>query len=152
MEYSSKQKQVKLFSAVLLSLHQTLGAILCTMCILCCLEIAMILINSWHHNYIGNESVSYTVNFHTLAVKGIWRAEQTDLWAWQTWTYKRRNNPPGTTVLILGWGLMTVSLQAVHDAEDVLEIAKLQAEEARKKLQKVLGGALLHSVLLCSFS
>ena len=38
---------------------------------------------------------------------------------------------------------MTVILQAVHDAEDVLEIAKLQAEEARKKLQKVLGGALL---------
>ena len=47
---------------------------------------------------------------------------------------------------------MTVSLQAVHDAEDVLEIAKLQAEEARKKLQKVLGGALLHLVLLYSFS
>jgi hypothetical protein len=37
---------------------------------------------------------------------------------------------------------MTVSLlQAVHDAEDVLEVAKLHAEEARKKLQKVLGGA-----------
>ena len=47
---------------------------------------------------------------------------------------------------------MTVSLQAVHDVEDILEIAKLQAEEARKKLQKVLGGPLLRLVLLYSFS
>ena len=44
---------------------------------------------------------------------------------------------------------MTVILQAVHDAEDVLEIAKLQAEEARKKLQKVLGGALFSFTLFC---
>ena len=42
------------------------------------------------------------------------------------------------TAVIVVWGLMSLSLQAVHDAEDVLEIAKLQAEEARKKLQQVL--------------
>lgn len=43
-----------------------------------------------------------------------------------------------------------LSLQAVRDAEDVLEIAKLQAEEARKKLQKVamiVGGVLFNLAL-----